>query len=239
VSAKPPNGLPSVVETLRTTPLFSAFGDADLAVVTHLCHLKALEPEEILFREGEACGAVYCLVSGLVKLYVSGPDHHEKVVEFVDPGRTFAEAAMFSGQGYPVNARALDDSLVVAIDAFSLMRYLREHSELAWQMLAVMSRRLHYLVGQIRSLSLHNSEQRLAAYLLDNYDPGEPDRPVARIPARRSELASMLGLTTETLCRGVAKFRREGWIETVDHDIVVHDPEALRGLVNRPRRDTS
>lgn len=236
MNAKPPNGLPSVAETLRATPLFAAFPEGDLEAVARFCHLKALAPEEILFREGEACSAVYCLVSGLMKLYVSGPDHHEKVVEFVEPGRTFAEAAMFSGQGYPVTAMALDDSDAIAIDAFWLMRYLRQHSELAWQMLAVMSRRLHYLVGQIRSLSLHNSEQRLAAYLLDNYDPGEPDRPVARIPARRSELASMLGLTTETLCRGVAQFRREGWIGTVDHDIVVREPKALQAVVSRPRR---
>lgn len=60
-------------------------------------------------------------------------------------------------------------------------------------MVAVMSRRLHYLVNQLRSVFLHNSEQRLAAYLLENYDPEERDRPVARIPARRSELALMPG----------------------------------------------
>ena len=236
MNRKPPDALPSVSETLRTTPLFAAFPDADMEAVAHFCHVRSFRPEEILFREGEACSAVYCLVSGLVKLYVSGPDDHEKVVEFVDPGRTFAEAAMFSGQGYPVTAMALDDSQVIAIDAFSLMRYLRQHADLAWQMLAVMSRRLHYLVNQIRSVSLHNSEQRLAAYLLENYDPEERDRPVARIPARRSELASMLGLTTETLCRAVAKFRCQGSIHTLDHDIVVQDPEALRELVNRPRR---
>jgi CRP-like cAMP-binding protein len=236
MNARRPNGRPSVAKTLRATPLFSAFPDADLEAVTHFCHHRALAPEKIPFREGEACSAVYCLISGLVKLYVSGPDHHEKVVEFVDPGRTFAEAAMFSGQGYPVTAMALDDSQVIAIDAFSLMRYLRQHADLAWQMLAVMSRRLHYLVNQLRSVSLHNSEQRLAAYLLENYDPEERDRPVARIPARRSELALMLGLTTETLCRAVAKFRRQGSIRTLDHDIVVQNPEALRELVNRPRR---
>jgi hypothetical protein len=34
----------------------------------------------------------------------------------------------------------------------------------------------------------------------------------------------------------VAKFRREGWIQTVDHDIVVHEPKAMQAVVSRPRR---
>lgn len=242
MNVRVPNGsassatIPLITETLRSTTLFSAFPEADLDAVGRFCRITSLRTDEVLFQEGEPCSAVYCLISGVIKLYVLGPDRHEKALEFVEPGQTFAEAAMFSGQGYPVNAIALDDSRLVAVDAYSLMRYLRKHSDLAWQMLAVMSRRLHYLVGQIRSVSLHNAEQRVASYLLDNYDPAEPERPVARIPSKRSELASMLGLTTETLCRVVANFRRQGWISTADHDIVVSEPDALKDILSRPRR---
>lgn len=143
---------------------------------------------------------------------------------------------MFSGQGYPVNAMALEDTRAVAIDAFSLTRLLLQRPDLAWRMLAVMSRRLHFLVEQIRSVSLRNAEQRVAGYLLENYDPEDATKPVARIPARRSELASILGLTTETLCRVVASFRRHGWIATVDHDIVVEEAHSLKGLLSKPRR---
>jgi len=228
--------LPAVTETLRAATLFSCFHDVQLADIARFSRLIALPAEKILFCENEPCSAVYCLVSGIVKLYVVGPDRHEKALEFVEPGQTFAEAAMFSGQGYPVTAMALDDSRVIAIDAYSLSRYLRHHPDLTWQMLAVMSRRLHQLVGQIRSVSLHNAEQRVASYLLDNYDATEPRRAVGRIPARRSELASMLGLTTETLCRVVANFRRRGWIGTSDHDIVVDEPDALHAILAKPRR---
>ena len=59
---------------------------------------------------------------------------------------------------------------------------------------------------------------------------------MTRLPVRRSDLASILGVTTETLCRVVARFRREGWILTADHDILVREPEALQGLRAQPRR---
>lgn len=237
-----PNGsgtttpIPLVTETLRATTLFSAFPDAHLEAVARFSRLASFSPEEVLFREGEPCSAVYCCISGLVKLYLLGSDQHEKALEFVGAGQTFAEAAMFSGQGYPVNAVALDVTRLVAIDAFSLMRHLRQHPELTWQMLAVISRSLHALVGQIRSVSLHSAEQRVASYLLANHDPEEPALPIGGNPSRRSELASMLGLTTETLCRVIASFRRRGWIETADHQIVVSEPDALQDTLKRPRR---
>jgi CRP-like cAMP-binding protein len=172
----------------------------------------------------------------MIRLYVAGPDQHEKTVEVVECGQTFAEAAMFSGQGYPVSAAAVEDSELVQIDAYSLMRYLREHPELNWQMLAVLSRRLHQMVGQIRSVTLHNAEQKVATFLLEHWDPEEPAEPVGHLPSRRAALASMLGLTTETLCRVVSSFRRRGWIATTDHGIYLQDREALNALLQRPRR---
>ena len=228
-----PEGLPGV---LRSTPLFSAFSEADLDTVCAFSRRTELAAKEVLFHEGESCHAVYCVVSGLLKLYVCGPEKREKALSFIPPGRTLGETALFSGQGYVASAMALQDTSVVAINAFSLLRFLRQHTELSWQILAVMSRRLHYAVDQVRSVTLHSAEQRLAAFLLDNHDPDEPGKAVTRLPVRRSDLASILGVTTETLCRVVARFRREGWILTADHDILVREPEALQGLLTQPRR---
>lgn len=226
----------SILPHLHQTLLFSGYSSADLAEVARFSRRVSLSADEGLFREGEPCRALYSVVEGLVKLFVLGPDNHEKTVEFIEPGQTFAEAAMFSGQGYPVNAVALEATELVEVDAYSLLRYLRTRPELSWQMLAVLSRRTHQLVEQIRSVSLHSAEQRVAAYLLANYDPDEPDRPVGHVPGRRAELASRLGLTTETLCRVVANFRRQGWIATPENRVIVGDPDALRAVMTLPRR---
>ena len=41
MNRKPPDALPSVSETLRTTPLFAAFPDADMEAVAHFCHVRS------------------------------------------------------------------------------------------------------------------------------------------------------------------------------------------------------
>lgn len=221
---------------LRHSTLFSCYTEADLQEVGRFSRPVLLRAEQVLFRESEPCQAIYCLVDGLIKLVVEGPDHHVKTVELVESGQTFAEAAMFSGQGYPVTAAALEDSQLVAVDAYSLMRYLRQHPELTWQMLAVMSRRLHQLVGQVKTATLHNAEQKVAAYLLAHFDPDEPESSVSHLPSRRSELAAVIGITTETLCRVIASFRRQGWVATTDSAIFIQAPRALEDLLHQPRR---
>jgi CRP-like cAMP-binding protein len=221
----------SVITPLRQTTLFSAYPEGDLQAIGRFSRLVSLPTAAVLFQEGEPCRAIYCVNEGLVRLFLHGPEHQEKTVEVVEPGQTFAEAAMFSGQGYPVTATAIEDSELVEVDAYSLMRYLHEHPELNWHMLSVLSRRLHQLVAHIRSVSLHNAEQKVASFLLQNFDPSEPDVPVAHLPPGRARLASLLGLTTETLCRVISSFRRRGWIATDDHSVLVRNEASLRGLL--------
>ena len=102
--------------------------------------------------------------------------------------------------------------------------------------MAMLSQRLHQLVGQVKSMSLHSAEQKVAKYLMDYYDDDFPGRPVSNLPPRRADLAAVLGITAETLCRVIANFRQRGWITTVDSAIVIEAPADMLGLVPDTRR---
>ena len=222
---------PASFDALKTAHLFSGYTERDLAEISRFAKPVHIEAHDVLFRESEPCSAIYCLAEGLIKLCLYGPKRQEKIVEIIGTGQTFAEAAMFSGQGYPVSAVAIEDSRLVAVDAYSFMRYLRQRPDLNWTMLAMLSRRLHQLVGQVKSMSLHSAEQKVAKYLMEYYDVDSPDRPVGNLPPRRADLAAVLGITAETLCRIIANFRKRGGISTADNAIVIVEPAAMLGLL--------
>ncbi len=224
----------SDIRVLRSTTLFSGFSQSDFDEMRNSFKAAYFEENAVLFHENEPCSAIYCVVSGLIKLFVTGPREQEKIIEFIEPGETFAEAAMFSGKGYPVSAMAIIDSRLVSVDAYQFMRFLNRRPELAWMMLSVTSRRLHQLVAQVRSMCLHTAEQKVANYLLEYYDPEVPGESVGHLPVRRAEFASALGLSVETLCRVVTNFRKRGWIRTHNSAIVVDDADALETLLNGP-----
>lgn len=227
--------------TLRKATLFSGYSDKEFAAIRQISKSQSFAAGAVLFEENEPCSAVYFVETGLVKLYLAGSKNREQIVEFIYPGDTCAEAAMFSGHGYPVSAKAVDDTQVIAVNAYQFSQFLRTHPHLTWKMLGVMSRRLHHLVGEIRSLSLHNAEQKVAGYLLRNIDPELPEHCVARpiTNTKRSALASHLGVTPETLCRVLTHFRKRGWISVDDRLITIADPGSLESLMRTTAPPTS
>ncbi len=228
---------------LRDTPLFAAFPGPHIEAVARFTRLQHLAEGDLLFHEGEPCGAIYVVLDGLIKLYVTSTQERERVIEFVEPGDSFAEAAMFSGQGYPVSAQAVIDARLLAVDAFAFSRYLRTHGELMWAIASQLSRRAHYLVGRIRQQSLQGAREKVAAYLLGRWSEEEPDAPVHGLPNHRADLAAAVGVTVETLCRVLTEFRGKGWVETRDSAVTLLDPDALEAVTGstqtHPRCDSA
>jgi CRP-like cAMP-binding protein len=216
-----------IPESLKNTALFNGLSVEDLTSVVPLTRRVRIRAGQILFRQFEPCSAFFLVVHGVIKLYCMGPNGREKAIAFMTSGQTFAEAAMFSGVGYPVNALAMEDGELIAIDAYRFTRYMRSRPEVTWKILATLSQHLHRLVNQIDSLSTHNAQQKVAAYLLDHFDPEDGDGWVEGLPSRRVDLADILGIQPETLSRILRDFTQRGWIEKTGNDIRLLDSEAL------------
>lgn len=223
------------VDRLRAAPLFREYSDAEMREVGGFSRPRFLAGGKTLFLQGEPCSAFYLLCSGHIKLSVGSDRDHEKIIETIEPGETFAEAALFSGQGYPVSAIALQDSQLIAVEGFAFFRFVQRNPHLSWKMLANLSRRAHQLVRQLETLTLLNAEQRVVAYLLEHSDPSVPGCEVRRVPPRRGDLAAVMGITAETLCRILSKLKRQGLLDLGEGHIRVLDPTALRDLLVLPR----
>jgi len=203
------------IQALQNTALFADFTIEEVSNLGRFCHYQVLPPHTGLFQQAEACSHFYLLLSGFVELYLEHNGHQKKTVEFIVPGQTFAEAAMFSGQGYPVSAMTLQESEALAINSMKFIQFLKHRPQLNWRLLSNLSRRLHQLVGQIATLSLLNAEQRVIVYLLEHCNEDEKECWVTHLPNRRAELASRLGISVETLCRILSQLKKQSLIETL------------------------
>ena len=97
-----------LIELLKKSLLFSGLADADLAELAAITVRRTFRKGETLFSEGEDATGFYLLVAGSIKLCRLSPDGREKVLHFVSPGETFAEAAFFGDGKYPAEARAME-----------------------------------------------------------------------------------------------------------------------------------
>lgn len=215
------------MESMRRSYLFSGLEDSQYREVLSLASPVELAAGQLLFSQSDPVGAFYWVAEGLVRLYRSSPQGDEKVIELIGPGRFFAEAALFMGGRFPVNATAQSGSRLIAIDGAGFLAWLGRDASRCFKLLAGVSARLHKLVNEIDSLTLMKGTDRLLQYLLDHSDPDEDGRMVVELEAPKQVIASRIGVKPETLSRLLHKLADLGYIETGDNRLYILDAERL------------
>jgi CRP/FNR family transcriptional regulator, dissimilatory nitrate respiration regulator len=215
---------------LSLQPLFQEMSAEELARLAEGCSLSRLVRGDMLFRVGEPCEAFHVTVTGQVKLFALSPNGQEKVIEICAPGQSFAEALMFTGRPYIVNAQALTDALVLTIGKPAVMGEIARDSRFALRMLAGISRRLHGLVHDVQAYALQSGLQRVIGYLLrDLVDEVEPsnDAITVLLPVSKATIASRLSLTPEYFSRVLHELEAEGLVRIDKREVHILDPRRL------------
>ncbi|MBK6743510.1 MAG: Crp/Fnr family transcriptional regulator [Hydrogenophilales bacterium] len=216
------------LDTLRKTYLFAGLEDEEYDQVSRHASIQLAAAGQSLFTQGDPVNAIFWVNEGLVRLYRSSPQGDEKVIELASPGRFFAEAALFMGGRYPVNAAAQVETRLIAIDAHHFKAWLSQDTNRCFRLLAGMSARLHRLVNDIDRLTLMKGTDRLLQYLLDHSDPDEAGRPTVELEAPKQVIASRIGVKPETLSRLFHKLSDQGYIEVKASKVVILDAEGAR-----------
>lgn len=215
---------------LAVLPLFQEMNAAELERLAEGCSLRRLTRGEMVFRSGEPCDAFHVTVTGQVKLFALSPAGQEKVIELVGPGASFAEALMFTGKPYFINAQALTDTLLLTVGKQAVISEIERDSRFALRMLAGISRRLHGLVHDVEAYALHTGMQRVIGYLLRDQqaeDCVSGDVITVSLPVSKATIASRLSLTPEYFSRVLHELESAGLIEVDKRDIHILDPKRL------------
>lgn len=229
----PAPGHPSDLSTadralLERLPLFAGLGRETLDRLLAGARVESWRRDSLLFRQDQPATHFYVILVGWLKLYRVSRSGQESVVHVFTRGESLAEAAIFAGGHYPVNALVASPSRLLAIPARPFLEVIDNDPAVARNMLAAMSRHLRQLVTRLEQLSGQPAQQRLASFLL-SLAP-ESDGPLEmRLPVNKSLIAARLGMQPETLSRALAQLREQG-VETTGEKIRVPDVGYLRRL---------
>ena len=217
--------------------LFSGCSEAEWRAIEAIVTERTVYAGEILFHQGESCAAFYYLVEGTVKLCLRLA-RGERVIEFVSAGNPLGESALFAGEGYPVTAVAIEDSKTLSFPAFPFLRLAQTYPNLALRVLGRVSRQYHRQLNRQVQMVEQSADQKVASYLLDHCI--ENSYPYcAELPPRRIDLANLLNITPETLCRVVKRFKESEWIECKGNRAILRNPRALRNTLQEPDLEAS
>jgi CRP-like cAMP-binding protein len=199
-----PNNHPVNIEALLThVALFNGLASEEIARVAHATREIQIVKGETLFHRGDVCTGFHLLVYGQIKLTFTSAQGNEKIVEIISQGQSFGEAIMFLDKPYVVSAQALADSMLLHVSKTAIYEELEHDYLLARKMLAGMAMRLHQLMNDVESYSLHSGKQRIIGYLLRELPESEQNgsNVTLTLLANKGAIASRLNLTQEHFSR--------------------------------------
>lgn len=169
-----------------------------------------LENKEVLFNEGDKAYYFYYVIEGNIKLSKIAEDGKETIIRIINSNDIFAEAVLFGSMAYPVNAAAINKTILLSINIDGFQKLCAENQNFVLKLFVTMSHQLRYLVDMINDLSSSDTTKRLMKYLKSISETKQSNTFKLAIPKR--ELAMLLGAAPETISRIFAKLQQDGYI---------------------------
>ena len=221
---------------VKKSLLFSGLDETHLIEVASIAQSRPITRGETLFSEGEVAQGFYLLASGSLKLCKTSPDGKEKVLHFVYPGETFAEAAFFGDGRYPAEARSLENGAVVFFPKEAFMGLLERNPRFSLNLIVSLSLLLRRFARQIEELTFAEVPARIAGYLIELAERKSTSfqgKTYLDLEIKKGEMASRLGTVSETLSRSFRKMREEGILEVEGSRVTILDMDRLKVLAGK------
>ena len=145
--------------SLRNVPLFALLDDDELAVLSAQVDLKHFAPRQRIYKQGEAGGRAYILISGRVSVTTVDEDQQEVVVSEPMAGEFFGFASMFEETPHHTSAIALEETVCIETDRHDIAVLIERKPHAGLDIMTVMARQVHAAQELARSRSMRNPNQ--------------------------------------------------------------------------------
>lgn len=218
-------------DQLKVIPLFSPLTDAQKETLAARAVVSPCAKGKLLFMEGDEAAGLYFLLEGKVKIFRAAPDGREAVLHIFGPGEPFGEVAVFQGGKFPASAECVEAGKSLFLPRKALLDGISKDPALALNMLASLALRLRSFAAKVETLTLMETPQRLAAYLLlISEEQGEKEDGSFQLDISKALLAGLLGTARETLSRCLTRMAEQGAINVSGRNVRIMDRAFLEGL---------
>jgi small-conductance mechanosensitive channel/CRP-like cAMP-binding protein len=117
---------------LYQVPYFEHFNDLEMRQLIEQGYRQRLKADEILFHEGDPGDSFYIILSGSVDVFLKDLD---RSLQTLNRGQFFGELALMLGIPRTASVRALEETLVFAINQPGFQHLLQQHPKLGEQII--------------------------------------------------------------------------------------------------------
>ena len=216
--------------TVARSQLLARIADGDLRALLRGAPERSFKARQVLFQRGDEPDGLYVIASGRVRVAIAAPDGDDLTLATFGPGEVLGELSALDRT--PRSATAVADlpTKALFITTHQFQSWVTGHPPVAWILLAELARRLRATNEQVAEIALLDAETRVARRLWQWFCEASEGaaRSGARLQVSQRQMASMLGVSRESVNKQLARLRAGGVVTMEGGELVLLRPEALR-----------
>ena len=212
--------------SLRTTVLFAGLEEKDFERIHDPIDQFVMRPGTALYHAGDVGDYMFTVRSGTFKLVQYLPDGGQRIVRLARTTDVIGLEAMLD-ERYHHDAIAVHKTEVCRFPARVVRTLGAESPRLHRELMARWQRALSEADAWLRELSTGSARQRVARLLLRLVRDQESSECEL---FSREDMGAMLGITTETASRTIAKYKRQSLLVEVSPNFFLLDIPNLRRI---------
>ena len=212
-------------------------GDPSLPCLGHLKKLfgcktvRVVPPEHEIYSQGDPPHTVCLICSGQVKLTRTESDGNQVIVGLRQRGWMLGAVSLLLNARYETTAATITRSKLCFVPAETFTRVMDTSLEFSRWILMILSRGMRSSMLSIGERSCLSGRQRLEKFLwevVEMQDGIDHQRPIKiQMVLKNWELAQLLALTPQHLCRLVKQLENEGIVMRKNGWLILPDPKKL------------
>lgn len=187
----------------------------------------SLEPQDVLFEQGDAGDALYAIVSGALEVSVLSRDGRKLALDIFRTGALFGEIALFDPGPRTATVTAIEPCVLQKIKNAELLREIRSDPDLAGDLIRLAGERMRWMGDQLSEQVFLPMPTRLARRILHLTDTEH-----STLTLSQSVLADHVGATREAVSKTMASWKKAGVISSLRGGMKVLDRSELRAIAD-------
>jgi CRP/FNR family cyclic AMP-dependent transcriptional regulator len=214
-----------IVQLLSANPFFAGLAQDALAKIAGICREQHLAARKVLFLKGDSSDGLYAIRRGQIRIGTTDDVGQQMTMNFLGGGDVFGEIALLDGRSRTADAVAMEDTDMFFLPRHDFLKLLGCEPSIAVQVIELLCARLRDVIERMEEKVFLPAETRLARRILMlATDYG------AEVRASQEELASLTGVTRETVNRQLQCWKRVGILSLGRGRLLIHDIDDFRRL---------
>lgn len=194
---------------------------------------------EVIFRAGDQPPGIYYLASGYVRVYSFSKSGEELTLIIFKRGDIFPVSWAINAAVSGYYVEAMTEAKLWRVSREEFLEFVRGQPEILFGLMRSMLERFLGLMRRMEYLVFGNAQSKVASILLicaERFGRRVREGTIINVPLTHSDIATLVGLTRETVSIEMKNLRDKGYIGLRRRLLVITN---ARGLVRESQIDGS